>query len=65
MFTDESKFNIFRNSGRFLEWRRPNTEFEPQNIQSIVKYGGGGVIVWDCMAASGVRELEFIEKKNG
>ncbi|KAK2583956.1 hypothetical protein KPH14_001215 [Odynerus spinipes] len=61
LWSDESKFNIFQNSGRILVWRKPNTKFEPKNLQSTVKHGGGGVLVWGCMAASGIGELVFIE----
>lgn len=61
LFSDESKFNIYRSNGRILVWRKPNTELEPKHLQGTAKHGGGGVMVWGCMAASGVGELEFIE----
>lgn len=61
LFSDESKFNIFRSDGRVLVWRKPNTEFEVKNLQSTVKHGGGGVMVWGCMSSSGVGNLVFIE----
>uniref|UniRef100_A0A034VZC4 Transposable element Tc1 transposase n=1 Tax=Bactrocera dorsalis TaxID=27457 RepID=A0A034VZC4_BACDO len=61
LFSDESKYNIFRSDGRTSVWRKPNTEFEKQNLAPTVKYGGGGVMVWGCMAAAGVGELVFIE----
>ena len=61
IFSDESKFNIFQNDGRILVWRKTNTEWELENMQSTVKHGGGGVMVWGCMADSGVCELVFID----
>lgn len=61
IFSDESKFNIFQSDGRVLVWRRKNEEWDPQNIQATLKHGGGGVMVWGCMAAAGVGELVFIE----
>ena len=61
LFTDESKFNIFRHDGRILVWRKPNTAYNEKNLITTVKHGGGGVMVWGCMAASGIGELVFIE----
>lgn len=31
------------------------------NIIHMVKYRGGGVIIWGCMASSGVERVVFIE----
>lgn len=61
LFSDESKYNIFKCDGRVRVWRRPNTEFDPSNVQQTVKHGGGGVLVWGCMASAGVGELVFID----
>lgn len=62
LFVDESKFNIFRSDGKCKVWRKANKELEKENIITTVKHGGGGVMVWGSMAASGVGELVFIEK---
>ena len=32
------------------------------NLQPIVKHGGGNVKVWGCMLADGIGELMFIDK---
>lgn len=61
LFSDESKFNVYRSDGRVLVWRRPGTELQKKNIQTTVKHGGSSVMVWGCMAASGVGELVFID----
>lgn len=61
LFSDESKFNIFQSDGRIRVWRKPNTELEKNNVVRTVKHGGGGVMVWGCMAASGVGNLVFID----
>lgn len=63
IFSDESKFCIFGIKGRQIVWRKSGTELEKQNLVGTVKHGGGGVMVWGCMAASGVGQLEFIESK--
>ena len=45
LWSDGSKFNLFKCDGRVRVWRKPNTEFNVKNIQSTVKHGGGGVLV--------------------
>ncbi|GBN23013.1 hypothetical protein AVEN_185819-1 [Araneus ventricosus] len=37
-----------------MVWRRKNEEPNPTNLVGTVKYGGGGVLVWGCMSASGL-----------
>ncbi len=61
IFSDESKFNVFGPDGRTLVWRQANTQLQEKNLQPTVKHGGGNVMVWGCMTASGVGELVFIE----
>lgn len=57
LFSDESKFNIFGSDGRKFVWRQKSRAFEPKNLQPTVKHGGGNVMVWGSMSASGVGEL--------
>lgn len=61
LFSDESKFNIFGSDGRGKVWRKPNEELNKKNLTPTVKHGGGSVMVWGCMAASGVGKLQFID----
>ncbi|GBN67072.1 Transposable element Tc1 transposase [Araneus ventricosus] len=61
LFADESKFNIFGSDRRIMVWRRKNEELNPKNLVGTVKYGGGGVLVWGCMSASGLGNLVFID----
>lgn len=61
IFADESKYNLFGCDGKVLVYRKPNTELEEKNMVPTVKHGGGGVMVWGCMAASGVGYLAFID----
>lgn len=61
IFTDECKFMVFGGDGRAKVWRKPNTEFLPQNVNATVKHGGGSLMVWGCMAANGVGNLRFME----
>lgn len=61
IFSDESKYCIFGIKGRQIVWRKPGTALEKQNLVGTVKHGGGGIMVWGCMAAAGVGKLSFIE----
>lgn len=61
MFTDESKYNIFGCDGKGKIWRKSNEEMKIKNLCATVKHGGGSVMVWGCMAASGVGNLVFID----
>ncbi|GBL98376.1 Transposable element Tc1 transposase [Araneus ventricosus] len=60
LFADERKYNIFGSDGRIMVWRRKNEELNPKNLVGTVKYGGGSVLVWRCMSASGLGNLVFI-----
>ncbi|GFU13580.1 uhu transposon [Trichonephila clavipes] len=35
IFSDKSKFNIFRSDGRQYVWRKPNTELEKQHLHQL------------------------------
>lgn len=61
LFCDESKFNLFGSDGPSYVWRKPNTELDAKHLRATVKHGGGSLMVWACMSAAGVGNLEFIE----
>uniref|UniRef100_A0A034UZ64 Transposable element Tc1 transposase n=1 Tax=Bactrocera dorsalis TaxID=27457 RepID=A0A034UZ64_BACDO len=61
IFSDESKFNVFGSDGRSMVWRKPNKQLDVKNLRATVKHGGGSVMVWACMAATGVGNLVFID----
>ncbi|KAJ4437764.1 hypothetical protein ANN_13702 [Periplaneta americana] len=61
LFFDESKFNVFGSDGRQMVWRKPKEEMKTKNLRATVKHGGGNVMIWGCMSASGVGEFVFIE----
>ncbi|CAG7721247.1 unnamed protein product [Allacma fusca] len=42
-------------------WRKPGEALKPRNLLPSVKYGGGNVVFWGCMTASGPSQLEFID----
>lgn len=62
IFSDESKFNVFGSDGRFKVWRKQGEALNPKNTIKTVKHGGGGVMVWGCMASAGVGNLVIIDE---
>ena len=61
LWTDETKINLYQNDGKRRVWRREGTAQDPKHSTSSVKHGGGSVMVWACMAASGTGSLLFID----
>lgn len=61
IFSDESKFCIFGIKGKKLVWRKKGTALDKNNLVPTVKHGGGGIMVWGCMAANGIGKLTFID----
>ena len=57
LWSDESKFTVFRCRGRLFVRRRPGEEYELKCIQPTIKFGGGSVMVWGCFSATGVGSL--------
>ena len=61
LWSDEMKINLFGLDGFKQMWRRPGEEYKDKCVMPTVKHGGGNVMVWGCMCATGVGELHFIE----
>ena len=61
IWSDESKFTLFGNDGHQKVWRRPGEEYALKCTVPTVKFGGGSIMVWGSMAASGVGNLVFID----
>ncbi len=61
LWSDETKINLFGSDGIQHVWRRPGEEYHDKCVVPTVKHGGGSVMVWGCMSASGTGELHFID----
>lgn len=61
LWSDESKFNMFRSDGKTMVWRTTTEEFDPKCTVPTVKHGGGSVMIWGCFARNGVGFLCFID----
>jgi len=57
IFSDESKFNLFGSDGLQYCWRKGGQALDPFYTEKQVKHGGGKVMVWGCITASGVGRL--------
>lgn len=61
LWSDETKINLFGSDGRQYVWRKRGTAFNKENLLPSVKHGGGSVMIWGCMAANGVGNIEIID----
>ena len=60
IFTDESRFTLFRNHGRTYVRRCVCEALLPECIAPMVKFGGGGVMVWGALTARGPGLLKTV-----
>ena len=58
MWSDESKFNLFRQG---LHWRRKGEESLPQCVHQTVKFGGGSIMMSGCISCDGVGRLAKVD----
>lgn len=61
LWSDESKFEFCTQKKRLSVWRRKTEKFEPRKMQGTVKHGGGSLMIWGCMGANGLGNLEKID----
>ena len=61
LFTDESRFQLYRADGRQRVWRRVGERFADVNVVRRVAHGGGGVMVWAGISGGHRTRLHFIE----
>ena len=61
VFSDESRFCLHRSDGRVYVRQMVGEELKEDCVQSTVKHGGGGIMVWGCINARGVGILSKVD----
>ncbi|KAK9739595.1 hypothetical protein QE152_g8909 [Popillia japonica] len=61
IFSDESRYCQFSDSGRTWVWRRSSQQLEAKFLQQTVKYGGTNIMVWGAIWYGGRSELIICE----
>lgn len=60
LFSDESRFQLYRADGRQRVWRRVGERYVDANVVRRVAHGGGGVMVWAGICYGQRTQLHFI-----
>ncbi len=61
LFTDESRFSLYRADGRPRVWCRVGERFADVNVVDWVAHGGGGVMVWSGICYGQRTQGHFID----
>lgn len=61
LWTDETKIELFGHNQKRYAWRKKNTAFEEKNLLPTVKFGGGSIMLWGCVASTGTGNLVKVE----
>ena len=61
IFSDESKFMLFKSDGRQYCWIKPGQALDDRFTQKTVKHGGGSIMVWGCITSKGMGRLYRID----
>ncbi|KAI4459369.1 transposable element-related [Holotrichia oblita] len=63
MWSDESNIELFGQPGAAYVRRRPREAYNAECIIPTVKFGGGSIMVWGYMTATGVGVLLLCERR--
>ena len=61
MFSDESRFTLYRGDGHQRIYRRIGEHFAPFNINPVDRFGGGSVMVWGAIRFSWRSQLLVVD----
>ena len=61
VFSDETKINRFNSHGRTWCWVNDQKSLSDRAVKQIVKHGGGSLMLWSCMTARGVGDLQKVD----
>src|SRR5690349_14381422 len=54
VWSDETKINRLGSDGIKWAWKKPGERLTKRLVKETVKFGGGSLMLWGCMTASGV-----------
>lgn len=54
IWSDETKISRLGSDGREWVWKKRGSAITDQHVQGTVKFGGGSLMLWGCMTASGI-----------
>ena len=60
LWSDECSIELWQSDRRTFVRRRPGKRFLPDCVVPTVKFGGGKIMIWGTMAASGVGSIKVI-----
>jgi hypothetical protein len=61
VWSDESRFSLFKSDGWARVWRNSSETYNKDCIQPTVKFGGGSVMFWSCFSWYGIGPLVVVE----
>ena len=61
IWSDESKFELFKGDGRKYVWRQEHEKYDLQYLISTFKSGQESVMIWGCFTESGLGPLVKLE----
>lgn len=53
LWTDKTKIELFGHNKERCAWRMKNTTFKEKHLLPTVKFGGGSIMLWGCVASAG------------
>ena len=63
IWSDETKINRFGSDGHQFVWKKRGEPLSDRTTPPTVKFGGGNLMVWECMGCNGVGVLAKIEDR--
>ena len=61
IFSDESKFLLFKSVGHQYTWFKPGQALDPRFVQKTIKHGARNIMVWGCVTGRGMGRLHRID----
>lgn len=63
IWSDESKFELFRGNGRRWVWRQPHEKYDVECLIPTMKSGQDGIMVWGCFTKDSLGPLIRLDGK--